>query len=445
MKNIKLIITSAIIAVLILSKSYAQNPIVTGFADPAMRVFNGKMYMVVGRDKGPETKNFQMPYWAIISSSDLRDWKVECYIDPKNTYLGAGYLGCWAADIAFHKGKYYFYFSNTGVQTGVLVADKISGPFVDVLKKPFVEESYSSNHEYDPTAFVDDDGQHYLTFGRDGFLNGELLHYQIAKLSDDMLAMEGKSKDLITSQPYGFGEKNRARDHSYFHKYNGTYYLSCAGVYMSSKNIYGPFTNPRKTGQNQGHASFSEYNGQTYHAWEWTCDPFDNRVYRQVMMTYLHYKDNGDMVDDMNFIQSGKHYANGVGSYNSRWDTIQAEWYFKKSENAKKRESPNGGFELQNLKNGDYLNFPSVKDLKKRATINFSISSKNGGGKIEIHEGSPTGKTLGACTIPKTGSFSKYQIASCKLDNLAGNADLYFVFKGANEELGRLDFFNFTQ
>lgn len=427
----------------ICTNTYAQNPIVTGFADPAMRIFDNKMYMVIGRDKGPETKNFEMPYWAIISSSDLRNWTVECYIDPKNTYLGEGYMKCWAADITFSNGKYFFYFSNGGLETGVLVADKISGPYVDVLKKPFLPKNMSSNHEYDPTAFTDYDGKKYIIYGRDGKLGNELHHYQIARLNEDMLSLAEKPRDLKTSELYGFGGENRARDHQYFHKYNDTYYLSCAGAYMTSKNIYGPYSNLRQSGQNTGHASFIEFNGQTYHAWEWTCDPFANRVYRQVMMTYVHYKDNGDMVDDMNFVQAGNHYANGVGSYNARWDTIEAEWYFKKSENIKKRESLASGFEIQNLQNGDYLNYPFMKDLKENATINFSLSSKNGGGRIEIREDSVTGKILGTCAIPKTGSFSKYQKASCKLINTTGTKNLYFVFKGGDEELARLDFFNF--
>lgn len=434
----------ALVTTVSIGNIFAQNPIVTGFADPAMRIFNGKMYMVVGRDKGPESKNFQMPYWSIISSSDLRNWKVECYIDPKDTYLGSGYMGCWAADVTFKDGKYYFYFSNSGSETGVLVADKINGPYVDVLKKPFLSKNMSKNHEYDPTAFTDEDGKKYIIYGRDGQIHGDLLHYQIAKLGDDMLSLAETPKDLITSEPFGFGNNNRARDHQYFHKYKDTYYLSCGGVYMTAKNIYGPYTKPRETGQNTGHASFTDYNGQTYHAWEWTCDPFDNRVYRQVMMTYLHYKDNGDMVDDMDFVQSGKYYANGVGSYNSRWDKIEAEWYFKKSENAKKKESPNGGFELQNLKDGDYLNYPSMKDLNKNVSINFLISSQNGGGKIEIRQGSVSGKLLGSCIIPKTGSFSKYKLISTKLDNAAGTEDLYFLFKGGNDELVRFDSFNFS-
>ncbi len=425
--------------------SNAQNPIAKGYADPAMQVFNGKMYMAIGKDLGPNVTKFQMPSWRIISSTDLRNWKVESDINPKDTFLGEGYMGCWAADITSHNGKYYFYFSLYGEATGVLEANNPGGPYIDVLKKPLLPKEMSINYEYDPTAFTDKDGKKYIIYGRDGKLNGNLLHYQIASLSNDMVSLAAAPKDLLTDQKYGFGGENRAKDHSYFHYYNGNYYLSCGNDYMSSKNLTGPFTNPRKTGTEHGHSSYSEFNGQTYHAWEYTCVPYNNRMYRQVMLTYLHYKDNGDMVDDLDFLQAGKYYENGVGSYSAKWDKIEAEWFFKKSANALKKESPNGGFEIQNLSNNDFLNYPAVKDLSANATINFNLSSKIGGGKIEIREGSTKGNLLGTCVIPKTDSFSTYKTASCKLKNKAGETDLYFVFKGGKDDLVHLDSYKFSK
>ena len=98
----------------------AQNPIFQGYSDPAMYVANGKMYMVVGKDEDPKNKNFIMPYWTIFSSTDLMSWKLETHIDPKDTYLGANYKYCWAADMTSQNGKYYFYYSNHGFETGVL-------------------------------------------------------------------------------------------------------------------------------------------------------------------------------------------------------------------------------------------------------------------------------------------------------------------------------------
>ena len=443
----------------IIYQAQAQNPLFKGYADPAMTVHNGRMYMLVGKDKSPETKGFSMPYWSIFSSSDLLTWTKECDIDPKDSYLGAGYNSCWAGDISFKNNKVYVYFSEGGEATGVVVSDRPSGPFVDVLKKSLLPKEMSINKEYDPTIFSDDDGSNYLIFGRDGRLGKDLLHYQIVKLNSDMISLAGPSHDLVTSTPNGFGtiklNKKKdgngfdsifiAQDHNYFHKHNGIYYLSRDVSYETSMNILGPYSNRRVLGTNRGHASYSEFNGQTYHAWEFTCEPFGNRGYRQVMMTYLHYKDNGDMVSDVNFIQGGKYYTAGVGNYSATWDTIQAEWYFNKSTSVLKKDCPNGGFEMQNLTNDCFLNFHSIKDLKANATINFYLSSINSGGRIEVRKDSLTGNLIGTCKIPKTGSFRSYQIASCMLKNTVENTNLFFVFKGAKGELTRLDWFNFSK
>jgi len=428
----------------------AQNPILIGYADAHMKIWNGKMYISAGKDKSPEIKGFSMPNWSIYSTTDLVNWKLECNIMPEETFIGKGSVKCWASDITTRNGKYYFYFSHGGSETGVLVADTPEGPYRDVLKKPMIPEDFSVNHEYDPTAFTDDDGKQYLIFGRDGFDGKNHIHYQIARLSDDMVSLAEKPRDLLTDKPYGFGDKNRARDHQYFHKHNGIYYLSCAGAYMASDNVYGPYKNERHSGQN-GHASFKELNGQTYHMYEWTCEPFGNRAFRQVMMTYLHYKNNGDMVSDPDFLidsnaaSRGKYYESGVGNYDAGWEKIEAEWFFKKEGDLVKREGSGGGFEIQNIHNNDYLLFQYVRNMKTNTTINFRISSAHvAGGEIEIREDSENGTLLGSCTVPGNGNWQNYQTISCKLSNIArpANTNLYFVFKGGEGELICLDWFN---
>jgi hypothetical protein len=426
----------------------AQNPILKGYADPHMKVWDGKMYISVGKDRSPDLKKFEIIYWSIYSTTDLVNWKLETHIMPEDTWLGKGSIRCWASDITEYKGKYYFYFSNGGIDCGVLVADNPGGPYKDVLKKALIPHHFSTNHEYDPTILEEGNGERYLIYGRNGVLKDEMLHYQIVKLSDDMTSLEGKSYDLLTDYKYGFGGENRARDHQYFHKHNDLYYLSCAGAYRTSKNKYGPFENERHTGQN-GHSSFCEFNGQTYHMSEWSCEPFDARQYRQVCMTYLHYKDNGDMVDDVNFLQKtavakeGKYYKTGVGNYNANWELIEAEWFFKRVGFLEKKECPVGGFEIQNIQNGDVLNFPNVKNMDSKSTISFRISSVNKvGAIIEIRRGSEKGDLLGTCDIPNTGTFTKYETVSCSLKNTKNQENLYFVFKGDKGELVRLDWFN---
>lgn len=445
----------AFLLLLSINSLSSKNPILQGYADPHMKVWNGKMYLFVGKDQSPaEVKDFIMPYWSIYSTSDLVNWTKETDIKPEDTYLGAGFKYCWAGDITTRNGKYYVYFSNHSFETGVLVSKKPNGPYVDVLKKPLIPKEMSLNDEYDATAFDDTDGQQYIIFGRDGYLGKDKLnlHYQIARLNDNMISLAEQPKSLINSKPEGFGvtRVNKvtndttfiARDHQYFHKYNGQYYLSVGMSYETSANVYGPFSNRRRTSNFDGHSSFCEYNGQWYHAWEFSDENYNNRRYRQVMITYVHYKDNGDMIDDVNFMQGGKFYKYGVGNYDAAWDTIQAEWYFKKSESALKRERPNGGFEIQNIKNGDFLNFPYMKNMPENATINFNVSSENPkGGTIEIREDNMKGEIVGTCKVPSTGSWKTYRTVSCKLKNKAETANLYFVFKGGSNEFMRLDWF----
>ncbi len=439
----------SVLFLLISGNLFAQNPILPGYADPHMKIWEDKMYISVGRDESPDLNRFSIISWSIYSTNDLMNWKLERTILPEETFIGKGSNRCWASDISTFKGRYYFYFSHGGAECGVLEAEMPEGPYVDVLKKPMIAEDFSVNHEYDPTIFEEDNGERYIIFGRDGFDGKHHIHYQIAKLSDDMLSLGEEPQDLLTDKEFGFGDKARARDHQYFHKYNDRYYLSCAGAYMTSNSVYGPFENERHTGQN-GHSSFCEYKGQWYHMSEWTCEPFGVRQYRQVCLTYLHYKDNGDMVDDVNFLQKtavaeeGKYYKTGVGNYDANWEKIEAEWFFKREGALKKRECPEGGFEIQNIQDGDYLNFPNIKNLKSETTINFLISSINKtAGKIEIHEGSENGNLLGTCDIENTGSFSRYKTLSCALSNTSETANLFFVFKGGKGEIMRLDSFSF--
>jgi hypothetical protein len=389
-----------------------------------------------------------MDNWSVYSSTDLVNWELETIVDPKDTHLGKGYEFCWATDITTKNGKYYLYASERFHATSVFVADKPNGPYKDILGKSLIPANLSENHEYDPSILIDDDGTQYIVFGRDGQQGKNIFHYQIAKLNEDMLSYE-EPKDLLTDAEFGFGEKNRARDHQYIHKYNGIYYLSCAGAYRTSLNIYGPYENERHTGQEEGHSSYSEFNRQTYHSFEMTDQRFENRKYRQVSIAYLHYKNNGDMITDPLFFQgnnkasNGKYFENGVGRYDADWPNIEAEWFFKKEGSLVKREHPIEGFEIQNIQNGDAVYFPKVRNLKGKKTITFTIASLNRpGGTIEIHEKTKDGKLLGICNIQKTANYKTYKEVSSDLSGTSANeVDLVFVFKGDTGELLRLDNF----
>ncbi len=479
-----------------------QNP-AAGWTDPSLRVFDGIAYLVVGRDADYNLKDgFNMPYWSIFSSTDFRNWTLEIKIDPEDVNLPASLLACWASDLiqdVNNPSTYYFYYSKGGDGLGVAKLKKVNGKLtLDTGFAPRIIKQGAPNiFDHDPTVFYKNNTP-FMLYGRDGFFtDGSASRYKIARLRNDGvnalqdIALANGVDDIDpiilapgTSPIAGFGakgatpDKNVARDHGYFHTYNGKNYLSCSGAYIITNqgvtNPLGPYhgyvpaTNPtidRAYGVGpdnrdvEGHASYATYFGQWYHCWEFAFNPVLTRNFRQVQMTYLHYKTNGEMVDDMAFMNPfykdrldpnntipdfGIYFTNGVGAYDATWPKIEAEWFFKRSAGALKTEHPVKGFQMEGMANDDVLVFPKLRNVPANAVMNFWLSSQTAGGTIEIHTGSDLGPKWGTLTIPSTGNFNVYQKRSVSTTLPAGFYDFYFVFKGTSGDICHLDYFNFV-
>ncbi len=416
-----------------------------GMADPHIHIFNNKAYLYATRDGDISAKKFVMPDWKIWTSSDLINWKLESTIDPATTYMGKS-DNCWAPDMAFKNNKYYFYFSNGNKNTGVLVGDKPAGPFKDVLGKPFLAEDLTPIAEYDPTVLIDDDAAKtaYIAFGHFR-ANDPAYYYMIAKLGEDMISLtEAPKKIEITGNAEGLG----GNDKPTLHKRNGIFYLSAGTAYATSNNIYGPYVrkgfsaNRDEYGlNNAAHGNYFEWNNQWFHTWCHFYLGKDVARYRQSYVNYLHYKDNGEMVDDTDFLD--KHGEIGVGQYDANWNKIEAEWYMAADKTAK-MENPKGGFSIQNIQNGGSLFFPNIKNIKKNSSLTFRAATLNSG-TIEVRQGSTKGNLVASCKITSTGAWDNYKDFSCKISSISENQNLYLVFKGSGNNLFNLDYFKFNQ
>jgi arabinoxylan arabinofuranohydrolase len=103
---------------------------------------------------------------------------------------------------------------------------------------------------------------------------------------------------------------------------------------------------------------------------------------------------------------------------------------------ARKRQSPEGGFEIQGITNGAWLKFPRVKNMRANSRLSFRVASANPrGGRILIHRTDERGPLLGTCEVPSTGGWDSYAIVSCDLQNEAGTNDICLVFQGDLEPL----------
>ena len=245
-------------------------------ADPAVHVFNGKLYIYPSHDREsgiPENDNgdhFDMKDYHVFSMETI-DGPVTDHgvvLDVKDIPWAGRQL--WDCDCTCKDGKYYMYFplkDQTDIfRIGVAVADKPEGPFT--AQPDPMKGSYS----IDPAILDDGDGNYYMYFG--GLWGGQLQRYKnnkalecaefpadnepaipsrIAKLADNMLEFAEEPRPVVIldkdGKPLTAGDNNRRFfEASWVHKYNGKYYFSYSTgdthqlCYAIGDNPYGPFT-----------------------------------------------------------------------------------------------------------------------------------------------------------------------------------------------------------
>ena len=148
------------------------NPLPVQFGDPYVLYTQGTYYMYGtggGADKG----------FAAYSSKDMAHWKAEGQVyfhdnkngwnDPKAKWGGA----YWAPEVYEVKGKFYLFYSAQwqvnptqeieNFRIGVAVADKPTGPFIDLTNKPVFDPGYPV---IDANVFFNTNGKAYLYFSR---------------------------------------------------------------------------------------------------------------------------------------------------------------------------------------------------------------------------------------------------------------------------------------
>jgi arabinoxylan arabinofuranohydrolase len=419
------------------STTLAGNPLIPdmGVSDPHMTVYGGRAYLFAGHDP-------TLADWWVWSSADLVNWKQESVLRPEATFIGKPYPGgCWASFGTFKNGCWCWYYSAGGDQIGVVTASSPAGPWKEALGKPLIPRGLTPTDERDPDIFIEDDGTTYMVYGT--------FNYYLVRLNEDMVSLAEKPRHLQIDRQFGPAGAGRTDDKPSLHKRGGVYYLSWSSFYAVSRSLYGPYTyrgsviTPEVISPEfrkgdlwaDRHGNFFTWNNQWYFLCHDLTRPGGHG--RQACLSYVHYRDNGDMapirLDPI-----------GVGQCDATQGRIEAEDYFK-AVGAEPREHPMGGFEMRGLRDGSYLVYPKVMNMRQNHVIAFNLSCDNpAGGTIEVRQGGPRGKLLGSCQIPKDiKKWDSYRTVLCPLQNEAGTNDLCVVFKGGTEEMARLDWFEF--
>jgi beta-xylosidase len=243
-----------------------ENPILredqAGFlyvADPAAEVFNGKVYVYCSHDQPDAESYSSMQDYVVLESSDLQTWiNHGVVLKPREYSWAQGQMN--APDAAYKDGWYYFYFPFDKTHIGVSKSKSPVGPWTEAV-------THKITSIFDPTVFVDDDGQAYI-YGNDAKVNigAKGRHVMGAKLKPNMIELDG---------PWVRLSEEEVNEAVHVFKREGKYYFTARKgkktVYFMAdtplpSNPYAEFKGGLTVNQNDApaHTSAIEFNGQWY-------------------------------------------------------------------------------------------------------------------------------------------------------------------------------------
>ncbi|MFJ7269134.1 RICIN domain-containing protein [Streptomyces sp. NPDC099050] len=94
--------------------------------------------------------------------------------------------------------------------------------------------------------------------------------------------------------------------------------------------------------------------------------------------------------------------------------------------------------------NGDYIKAKGVAFGAGAGSFTARVASGTSGGRVELHLDSPTGPTVGTCTVSGTGGWQTCRTVSCPVTGATGTHDLYLRFAGGSGYLFNMNWWQFT-
>ena len=135
-------VCAALLTLLVSTLCFADNPLVSHVytADPAARVFNGRVYVMVTHDQDTQSDYGQLVDYYLFSSDDMIIWQDHGIVFNARTDTSWASLA-YAPDWIYRNGKYYLYFPNGAGSIGVAVSDQPDGPYTDPLGRSLINQS----------------------------------------------------------------------------------------------------------------------------------------------------------------------------------------------------------------------------------------------------------------------------------------------------------------
>jgi arabinoxylan arabinofuranohydrolase len=446
--------SSMVICLSFLPAVFADNPIIqTNYtADPAPLVHGDTLYLYTSHDED-NAQGFVMNNWMCYTTTDMVNWTDHGIVASlQNFSWQAG--SAWAPQGCFRNGKWYLYCplnqKSGGMAVGVLTSNSPFGPFTDPINKPVACCSY------DPTIFIDDDGQAYLYFGGNGPC------YWI-KVNQDMISTTG-SNATASIDFTGCPSTASFTEGPWLFKHGTNYYLAWASRCCPEGIGYAMSTSPMGPWKCKGlimapsdsssgnHPGIVEYKGKWYvfgfnYSLLYSRIPYSTSKpeRRSICVKEMTYNTDGT-------IQQVPWWGNRVplpsvpqvDSLNP-YDTTQAEticWSFGVRTEVCK--DAGAGLDVDSIHNNDFIKVKGVDFKTGAKSFEARVASATSGGSIELHLDTTTGPLVGTCAVAGTNGWQTWTTKSCDVSNATGVHDLYLKFTGGSGLLFNFNWWKFT-
>lgn len=438
----------------------AKNPAVTHIftADPSADEYEGRVYVFTSHDTDTQDGYDMVDYHA-FSSDDLVNWQDHGVVLDSRDISWAPSL--YAPDSCYSEenDQYYLYFPNSGSGIGVATSDTPGGPYEAQLGRPLIDQNTPGVSDvdwlFDPTCFIDDDGQAYLYFGGGPSGTGE--NARVMRLGADMLSLADDTATTIVAPDFF--------EASFMHKYEGRYYYSYSTGfdnhpayidYMVSDQPMSGFeyvgtilASPAENNGDNNHHSMLEYEGQWYlfyHNRVLSNQVGASNYQRSITLDKMSYDAEGNInevpvdMGDVPQLRSVDALARIEAELIAAEQGIETDSAMEGGERV--------GVMLTSLENGDWVAVSQLDFATGTTQFHARVASAAGGAVIEVHQGGcegfrGPGTLVGSCEVPSTGGDQSWTDVSCDIAADGGVHDLCLRFTGGPGQLLNLDYYRF--
>jgi arabinoxylan arabinofuranohydrolase len=311
---------------------------------------------------------------------------------------------------------------------------------------------------FDPTCFIDDDGQAYLYFGGGPSNTGD--NARVIRLNEDMVSLADSSATTIVAPDFF--------EASFMHKYGGKYYFSYSTSfdnhaayidYMTSDNPMTGFQyvgtllpSPAENNGDNNHHSVVHYAGSWYIFYHNRVlanrDGFSN-YQRSITLDHLAYDAQGNIVQVP--IERGRVAQLKAVPALSRWEAeSMADQRGIETEFAE-QGGMRVGVNVTAIHAQDWIGY-SQFDFGAGATGFVARVASNASGESSIQvriDGcddftDEPGQVIGTCSVQSTGGWQAWTDVECSVMPTTGVHDVCLQFTGSGSgPLLNLDYFRF--